>query len=170
MKSIIHKVVKLLKNLALNEISFCHYDRAIEENKIASIIIARRSITLLAESLDCLSSILKEVEYDEYLVKAYEELKIAYKILQEIAYGDIADIELLKSVSYVEQKYPLLLDEAHYRIHNSIRYLRKSRVEIFKEYDKILDLLEKARRETMPSKLCRLALDILIAKSKHSSQ
>ena len=156
-------LLKLIKNLIMNEIALYNYEKITKENKLAAILIARKNIKLISDTMYLLENLVK-VYKDEYLERALNLLKEAYDLLQEVAYGDCSKLNVLRSISYCQQRLPLLLDEAHSRIHACIKCLRRTNlkdIEIFKD---ILLLLEKARRETMPMKLYRLSLDMLLSK------
>lgn len=163
-KSLINKLVSAVKGLVMSSYLVSLYEQTPEENKLASILIAREVITRVSETINILQQVYKEIS-DNRVRRAIDELMIARKLLSEIAYGDITDPKVLRAYGYREVSYPLLLDDAHHHIHNSITELYKSR-QLDERLKEVLEVLERARQSTSPMELYKRAYQLLRKRSK----
>jgi len=158
-KVIFSQLLKAIKMLVMSSYLVCLYEKVPEENRLASILIAREVLMRISEVMLALECVYKELR-DIHVKRAIEELHVAYKLLNEIAYGNVSDVRVLRRYSYREVSYPLLLDDAHHHIHNSITELRKSR-SLDERLKRVLQILEKARRDTAPMELYKRAYELL---------
>jgi len=158
-KGLLSKLLNAIKALVMSGYLVCLYEKAPEENRLASILIAREVLVRVSEAMVELQQVYEESK-EHQVKRAMNELEKARKLLNEIVYGNITDVNVLKTYSYREVSYPLLLDDAHHHIHNSITELRKSK-QLDERLREILIILERARRDTAPMELYKRAFQIL---------
>jgi len=159
-----NQLLGAIKALVMSGYLVCLYEKIPEENRLASILIAREVLVRVSEIITTLRHVYEESS-DHQIKRAIDELEIAHKLLIEIAHNDVSDIRILRTHGYKEVSYPLLLDDAHHHIHNSITELRKS-TQLNEKLKEILRVLEKARRDTAPMELYKKAYQLIKAFSK----
>lgn len=158
-KRLVNKLLSVVKGLVMSSYLVSLYEQAPEENKLASVLIAREVLVRVSEIIVALQQVYEESK-DVQVKQAIGELRVARKLLSEIAYGDLTDPRVLRAHSFREVNYPLLLDDAHHHIHNSIIELCKSK-QLDERLKEILKVLEKARRDTSPMELYKRAYQLL---------
>ncbi|RLE62051.1 MAG: hypothetical protein DRN53_04690 [Thermoprotei archaeon] len=144
-----------LKQLALELLAISVFEKAQDRARDACILIARESLVRISHIICILSGY---ITIDEHIEKAISELRRAYKLLDYIAFGEFR-VELTRSIMRSEENLPLLLDEAHAKIHLALRGLIKSK--ICADLRDIIEMLDKARRDTSPTRLYKKVLELL---------
>jgi hypothetical protein len=124
-----------------------------EAHPEAAISLARTCMKLVIEAMELLRS---QEERDEYIEKACNELEIAKDLFASVVLGESSSAISRRFVPEgAEDKRVLILDIAHSHTHRAIDSLKKSKN--FELYHELLELLSKARRDSAPTTLYRLA-------------
>lgn len=152
----LRKIIGVLRSLIMETIVFTSGIRSAEADNSAAILLAGECIKHVSEAIVHLSS----VEWrDEYVERAIKELKNAKELFKSVITGEQSPDIIRRCVFYgIENRSSLILDIAHNHVHRAIDLLRKS--ENCRVYSDVLELLTKARRESAPTTLYRLAYEI----------
>lgn len=127
-----------------------------EAHPEVAISLARTCRNLVSEAMEHLDS--REIR-DEYLEKACDELEIARDLFTSVILGEPASTIARRNIPRgTEDNKVLILDIAHSHTHRAIDYLKESKN--FALYHEPLQLLSKARRESAPTTLYKLAYEM----------
>ena len=152
----IEKCRKVLHPLISETIVFMSGVQLAEAHPEAAISLARTCMNLVSEVREQLRA---QERRDKYLEKASEELEIARCLFMSVIVGEPAStIARMNIPKGSEDNKVLILDIAHSHTHRAIDSLKKSKN--FESYHEPLQLLSKARRDSAPTALNRLAYRI----------
>jgi len=149
----IEKCRKVLHSLISETVVFMSGVQLAEAHPEAAISLARTCMNLVSEVREQLRA---QERRDKYLEKASEELEIARYLFMSVIVGEpVSTIARMNIPRGSEDNKVLILDIAHSHTHRAIDSLRKSKN--FESYHESLQLLSKARRDSAPTTLYRLA-------------
>jgi len=147
---------KMLRSLISETIVFVAGVEMAEAHPEAAVSLARACMELVNEAMKQISSLEGR---DEHLERAYGELGIASELFKSVIAGEPVSLTAKRAIPQgAEGRRILILDIAHSHTHRAIDALRKSRN--FESYHELLHLLGKARRESAPTTLYRLAYEM----------
>lgn len=155
---------RALHSLAFEAIVFTSGIEAVERAPEASATLAEACARRVGEALTSLAGLGSST--DDGIGKACEELRTAREIFQYLATGERVTRCVAEAIRRYEPvrrrggRLACLLDEAHSHTHTALTLLRKSG--LAEELADVIDLVSKARRESAPTTLCRLACKMLI--------
>ncbi len=156
MKDFIEKCGNILRSLIAESAVFVAGVEMAEVHPEAAVSLARTCIELISEAMIQLSN---SERRDEHLERAYEELEMARELFKSVVVGEPVSIIARKHVPQgAEGRKILILDIAHSHTHRAIDELKKSKN--FELYHEPLQLLSRARRESAPTTLYRLAYEM----------
>jgi len=146
---------RVLHSLISETIVFVAGVEIAEAHPEAAVSLARTCLELVGEAMVQLTG----SERREQVEEAYEELKIARELFKLVVTGEPVPIACRKYVPQgAEERKILVLDIAHSHTHRAIDSLKKSKN--FEFYHEPLKLLSKARRDSAPTTLYKLAYEM----------
>jgi len=147
----------VLRSLISETVVFVAGVEMAEAHPEAAVSLARACMELVNEAMKQISSLEGR---DEHLERAYEELEIAGELFKSVIVGEPASPIAKRAISQgAEGRQVLILDIAHSHTHRAIDSLRKSKN--FESHYELLHILGKARRESAPTTLYRLAYEMV---------
>lgn len=150
------KCRKVLRSLISETVIFISGIQLAEAYPEAAISLARTCMNLVSKARKHLKS---EEKRDEYVEKACDELEIAMNLFMSVILGKPASAIARRHIPQgAEDSRVLILDIAHSHTHKAIDFLKKSKN--FERDRETLHLLSKARRESAPTTLYKLAYKI----------
>jgi len=155
-KEIIKGCRRVLGSLISETVVFMAGVELAEDHPEAAVSLARTCMELVGEAM---VQFVSSERCDEYVKRAYDELKIARELFKSVVIGEPVSIVAKKLIPQgVEERKVLILDIAHSHVHRAIDSLKKSKS--LELYHEPLQLLSKARRESAPTTLYRLAYEM----------
>jgi len=146
---------RVLRSLISETIVFVAGVEIAEAHPEAAVSLARTCMELVGEAIAQLS----DSERSEHVEEAYEELKIARELFKLVVTGEPVPIAYGRYIPQgAEERKILVLDIAHSHTHRAIDSLKKSKN--FELYHEPLKLLSKARRDSAPTTLYKLAYEM----------
>jgi len=154
-KGFIEGCRRVLRSLISETVVFVAGVEMAEAHPETAVSLARTCMELVNEAMRQISS---PEGRDEHLEKAYGELGIARELFKSVIVGEpVSPIAKRAIPQGAEGRRILILDIAHSHTHRAIDSLRKSKN--FESYQELLHILGKARRESAPTTLYRLAYE-----------
>lgn len=145
----------LLRSLVREAIVFTAGVELAEADPEAAIRLAKTCMELVAEAMEQL----KGLGEDQEIMRAFRELEKARDLFMSVVTGEPASFIAKRSIPQgAEGRRILILDIAHSHTHRAIDMLRHSKR--LESYEAPLGLLSRARRESAPTTLYRLAYEL----------
>lgn len=149
----IEKCRTVLRSLFSETVVFMSAVQLAEVHPEAAVSLARMCMNLVVEAM---GHVRDQEKRDEYVEKALNELEIARDLFASVILGEPVSAIARRFIPQgSEDRRVLILDTAHSHTHRAIDSLKKSKN--FGLYHELLQLLSKARRESAPTTLYRLA-------------
>ncbi len=156
MKEFIEGCRRVLRSLISETVVFVAGVERAEAHPEAAVSLARTCLELVNEAMRQISG---PEGGDEHLERAYGELEIARELFKSVIVGEPVSFIARRAVPQgAEGRRVLILDIAHSHTHRAIDALRKSKN--FESCQELLHILGKARRESAPTTLYRLAYEM----------
>ncbi|MBS7609822.1 hypothetical protein KEJ36_05645 [Candidatus Bathyarchaeota archaeon] len=154
-EGLLKRGLRFLRFLVRETIVFTTGVELAEANPEAAVLLAKTCMGLVAEAMEQL----KGLGEDEEIVRAYKELEKARDLFASAVVGEPISFIARRSIPQgAEGRRVLILDIAHSHTHRAIDMLRRSKK--LESYEAPLGLLSKARRESAPTTLYRLAYEL----------
>lgn len=156
MKGFIEGCRRVLRSLISETVVFVVGVEVAETHPETTVSLARTCMELVNEALGQIGD---SEGGDGHLERAYGELEIARELFKSVIVGELVSPIARRAIPQgAEGRRILILDIAHSHTHRAIDSLRKSKD--FESYQELLQILGKARRESAPTTLYRLAYEI----------
>ncbi|MGQ9515426.1 MAG: hypothetical protein ACUVTL_10350 [Thermoproteota archaeon] len=156
MSGFIEKCRMALRSFLREAIVFAAGVEIAEAHPEAAILLARNCGEILEEAISHLSS---QEERDSNFERALGELEVARDLFKSVVEGGPISPAARRAIPLeLEGRRILILDAAHSHTHRAIDLLASSKG--FEGYHEILKLLSRARRDSAPTTLYRIACDM----------